>query len=407
MTTAPGVCLAGEGQAVFSELRASGATVYADVSTLLESQWTGIPTVAAGLASALDAAAPDCVRFFLGDRLVASGAVLDALRRNSGLFLAREITSGHGLTGPLPLLSETGPAARASIGIFPSVKQLRRAFSVECSVFHDLSTLVLPHFHIKGNVDHHMEAMLADIASSDVIVAVSAATAEDLSAYLGVAPERILVSHNGVAWPASYAVDAANALAPAGAEPYVLILGTREPRKNVRLIFEMLSIFPQFLTGHRFVLAGKMGWLEEQHVLPETLEPARRAGRILFTGFVSDAVKYRLLAGARATLYPSLYEGFGLPVLESLSAGTPAAVSWSSAIPEVGGNVCRYFDPLSATDMARATRELLAWREQAGNAIRGLCQAQAARFTWHNAVAKILAAALRMLPSRPEKRGTR
>jgi glycosyltransferase involved in cell wall biosynthesis len=370
--------------------------LFVDISTLLEAQWTGIPVVAAGLASALLARLPGKVRFFLGPSLIETGVVADALRRNTGLFLEREIASGRALAGRLPILGRPGGgAAGPTIGIYPSVKTLRRAFDMECSVFHDLSTLVLPYFHIKGNVDHHMAALMADIASDDLVVAVSRASGDDLAAYLGVDPARIMVVPNGVSWPEGFAVDAANSLAPLGAEPYVLILGTREPRKNVMLVFDMLARAPELLETHRFVFAGKMGWLEEQHALPKNLEPAKAAGRILFTGFVSDHAKYMLLTGAEATLYPSLFEGFGLPVLESLSAGTPCVASWSSSIPEVGGDVCSYFDPLSADDMKRATRALLARRKAEGQALSAACRARAERFTWEAAAAAILK---RMMP---------
>jgi len=370
-----------------SQMRNADLRLYVDVSTLLEAQWTGIPVVAAGLASALLAEMPDRVRFFLGPSLLETGVVADALRRNTGLFLEREIASGRALAGRLPIL---GRADGRTIGVYPSVKPLRRAFDVECSVFHDLSTLVLPYFHIKGNVDHHMAAMMADIASDDVVVAVSRASGDDLAAYLGVDQARILVVPNGVAWPEGFAVDAANSLAPKGAEPYLLILGTREPRKNVMLVFDMLAQAPDILQTHRFVFAGKMGWLEEQHALPDNLEPAKAAGRILFTGFVSDHAKYKLLAGAEATIYPSLFEGFGLPVLESLSAGTPCVASWSSSIPEVGGTLCSYFDPLSAGDMLRATRVLLARRQREGAALSAACRAHASQFTWAAAASAIL-----------------
>jgi glycosyltransferase involved in cell wall biosynthesis len=371
--------------------------VFVDVSTLLEAQWTGIPVVAAGLASALLARLPGQVQFFLGSALIETGVVVDALRRNTGLYLAREIGSARALAGRLPVLGETeGP----TIGIFPSVKPLRRVFDVECSVFHDLSTLVLPYFHIPGNVDHHMDAMMADIASDDVVVAVSAATRDDLAAYLGVDPARVVVAANGVTWPEGFAVDASNSLAALGAEPYLLILGTREPRKNVMLVFEMLQRAPELLDTHRFVFAGKMGWLEEQHALPPTLEPAKAGGRILFTGFVGDAAKYKLLAGAEATLYPSVFEGFGLPVLESLSAGTPCVASWSSSIPEVGGTLCSYFDPLSAADMLRATRQMLERRRREGPAIAAACRAHAARFTWDAAAGVVLARAMEVLERR-------
>ncbi len=377
-------------------ISAANALIYLDLSPLMEQRWTGIPIVAAGLASALLAREGGRVRFFLGSSLIDTGVVRAALREASGEILLRETDSGRAGSGRLPLLADAAP----SIGIFPSVKPMHRAFTVECSIFHDLSTLVLPQFHIVGNVLHHMESIVADIASSDVVVAVSAATRDDLVAYLGVTAERIVVAPNGVGWPAHYAVDAANALAPAGAEPYVLILGTREPRKNVLAVFEMLRRAPALLDTHRFVFAGKMGWLEELQALPPALEAARAAGRILFTGFVADAVKYRLLAGAEATLYPSLFEGFGLPVLESLSAGTPVAASWSSAIPEVGGDLCRYFDPLSPDDMLRATQDLLAWRHEAGTDLAARCRAHAARFTWAATAATILDTATKLLKQR-------
>ena len=375
--------------------------VFVDVSTLLEAQWTGIPVVAAGLASALLARLPGQVQFFLGTSLIEAGAVQDALRRSTGLYLAREIGSARALAGRLPVLGQNdGQEAGPTIGVFPSVKPLRRVFDVECSVFHDLSTLVLPYFHIPGNVEHHTDAMIADIASNDVVVAVSAATRDDLAAYLGVDPARVVVAPNGVTWPDWVAVDAANSLAPLGAEPYLLILGTREPRKNVMLVFEMLERAPELLQSHRFVFAGKMGWLEAQHALPASLEPAKASGRILFTGFVSDAAKYRLLAGAEATLYPSVFEGFGLPVLESLSAGTPCVASWSSSIPEVGGTLCSYFDPLSAPDMVRATREMMARRRREGAALAAACRAHAARFTWDAAADVILGRAMEVLQGR-------
>ena len=383
---------AGPRQDVAARLQAADAQVYFDVSPLLEEQWTGIPIVAAGLAGALLADVPDRLQFFLGEAVLRQDMVGDALRRRSGLFLLRAHQTGRARLATLPILR---PASGPTLGVFPSVKPIRRAFTVEASVFHDLSTLVLPYFHIKGNVDHHMEAMMADIASDDLVVAVSQASADDLVAYLGVDPARLLVAHNGVTWPAGFDVEAANQRGPAGAEPYVLILGTREPRKNVMLVFRMLAAHPALLDSHRFVFTGKMGWLEEQHALPARLEPARAAGRIVFTGFVDDFTKYRLLAGAEATLYPSLFEGFGLPVLESLSAGTPCAASWSSSIPEVGGTCCTYFDPLSADDMHRALAELLARRDRPG--WRRACLARAGLFSWQSSAARIVGGLLACL----------
>jgi glycosyltransferase involved in cell wall biosynthesis len=376
-------------------LDAAGARIFFDVSPLIETQWTGIPVVAAGLAAALLAHAPAHTRFFLGTDLLQTAVVADALARGSGLALARALATGRGLDGRLALAGTAAP----SIGLFPSVKPVRRLFDIEISLFHDLSTLVLPQFHIPGNVDHHMDALREDLASNDVTVCVSQATHDDLRAYLGVPEERLVVARNGTHVPPGFVVDAANARA-GGVEPYVLILGTREPRKNVMLVFDMLARSPALLERQRFVFAGKMGWLEEQQLLPPSLAHAVAQGRILFTGFLDDRAKFLAIALARATIYPSIFEGFGLPVLESLAAGTPCVASWSSAIPEAGGEVCAYFDPLSAADLERALEAMLARRAAEGGALADACRAHAARFTWDAMLADIAAPLLKLLLAR-------
>ena len=367
-------------QAVFT---ARGARLYLDLSPMREANWTGIPVVAAGLCGAFLELMPDHISFFDGYELIGNDFVADAVARNTGLFLDRDIKRGYAQTGKLPVTGEAGPL----VGIFPSVKPLRRAFDVEASIFHDLSTLTMPLFHIRGNVVYHMDAIMADIASNDFSITVSEASRADLSVYLGVRLEDIVAVPNGVTWPGWFEAMGANAAGPVGAEPYFLILGTREPRKNIMKVFDLLEARPDLLAAHRFVFAGKMGWLEEQHALPRQLEAHVAAGRIMFTGFVSEAEKFVLLRHATATLYPSLFEGFGLPVLESLSVGTPCVASWSSSIPEVGGEVCSYFDPFSVADFARAIEDLLARR---GPALQAACRARAEKFTWRLAAARIL-----------------
>lgn len=367
-----------------NRFKALNAIIYYDLSPLREAHWTGIPVVAAGFARALLDTLPDHVRFFADYHVIEADAVNDALRRNTGLFLDRDILQGYAVSGKLPVFGE---AAGMTVGFFPSVKPLRRAFDVELSFSHDLSTLTMPWMHIRGNVVHHMEAIVADLASDDLVVTVSEASRSDLISYFGIDPELIVAAPNGVSWPDWYESEAINAAGPAGAEPYFLILGTREPRKNIMKVFDLLEQAPGLLDRHRFVFAGKMGWLEEQHALPRSLEPYVESGRILFPGFVSELEKYVLLRHARATLYPSLYEGFGLPVLESLSVGTPCVASWSSSIPAVGGECCEYFDPFSAGDFDRAIAALMA---RTGPRLRDACRARTAQFTWQAALGRVL-----------------
>jgi glycosyltransferase involved in cell wall biosynthesis len=383
-----------DARALASTLAETGTTLFFDVSPLLEAQWTGIPVVAAGLAGALLAHAPANTQFFLGTDRLHAAPVADALARKSGLTLARERAAGRIAAGRLPL-----GGGKPSVGFFPSVKPVRRLFDVEIGVCHDLSTLVLPQFHIPGNVDHHMEALREDLASNDLTICVSQATHDDLVAYLGVAEARLVVARNGTHVPAAHVIDAADALA-GGVEPYFLILGTREPRKNVMLVFDMLARSPALLDRHRFVFAGKMGWLEEQHLLPPSLQNAVDRGRILFTGFLDDRAKFLAIAGAEATIYPSIFEGFGLPVLESLAAGTPVVASWSSAIPEAGGEVCVYFDPLSSRGLEQAIEAMLRRCAAEGAALAGACRAHAARFTWDAMLAAIASPLCKMLLAR-------
>lgn len=366
----------------------SGATLHIEIAPLLEPQWTGIPVVAAGLARALLAALPGQIQFCLDAAVIEPASVRDALARATGRFLARDIEVGRARAGTLPWPGGALP----SIGLFPSVKRPRAAFDIEASVVHDLSTLITPEFHLPSNVAYHTGAIAGDLATDDLIIAVSEATRADLAAYLGIAGPRVITAPNGVAWPADFATEASNALAGGAVEPYILVLGTREPRKNIRLVFAMLEAAPELLESHRFVFAGRLGWLAERQALPRRLEAARAVGRLVFPGFVTERQKYLLLSGAAATLYPSYLEGFGLPVLESLSVGTPCIASWSSSIPEVGGGVCCYFDPFSAADCQRAIADMLARQRAMGPALATACRAQAAPFTWERSASLILAA---------------
>jgi len=128
------------------------------------------------------------------------------------------------------------------------------------------------------------------------------------------------------------------------------------------------------------VVAGKMGWLEEQHALPRFLEKFVESGRIVFPGFVSELDKYILLRNARATLYPSLFEGFGLPVLEAMACGAPVLTTHCTSLPEVGGEAVAYTEPdaESITDSLRALLDDPERREALADA--GYARSQ--EFTW-------------------------
>jgi glycosyltransferase involved in cell wall biosynthesis len=364
-------------------LAARGWQLYFDVSPLVDPTWTGIPVVAAGLAQALTDIDGDDTQFFYKRHLVKRGAVLDALRRRSGLYLERDIQQGHASDGPIPIGCATG----RTIGLFPSIKLVPSLFRVEASLYHDISTFLLPQYHTAGNIQHHLAALRRDIQTNLVNFAVSRATADDMIAYLGAPPDATFVAHNGVSWPWWFPVEAANEPPPYD-DPYLVVLGTREPRKNLAVVWHMLRIFPEVAARARIVVIGRQGWLADEPGQAAPPPDLLASGRIVFTGYVSEFDKYRLLRAATASIYPSLFEGFGLPIVESLSLGTPCIASWSSALPEVGGDACCYFDPLSAEDLASQIVRVL--EEDQSNPRPSQSKPALAKLRWPKTLRQIL-----------------
>ncbi len=169
------------------------------------------------------------------------------------------------------------------------------------------------------------------------------------------------------------------------ARPYVLYLGSNKPHKNLgRLLEAWDTVDPH---GRSLVLAG---------VTPEAAPPGvasasdAQPGAVRVLGRVDEGDLPALYAGADLFVFPSLYEGFGLPVLEALACGAAVACSRSSSLPEVAGEAAAYFDPTDVGDMARAIQTLLA-DDTRREALRSQAQERAARFTWAAAARETLA----------------
>lgn len=161
---------------------------------------------------------------------------------------------------------------------------------------------------------------------------------------------------------------------------YLLCVGTLEPRKNLALAIRGYLALPRALRErYPMLLAGLPGWQQEQ--MGEAFQHAVRAKHIRLLGYVDDITLAELLAGARLLLYPSLYEGFGLPVLESMASGTPVITSFAASLPEVAGDAGTYIAPHDEVECEAALRWLLEddveWhlKRQAG-------LKQAAQFSW-------------------------
>jgi alpha-1,3-rhamnosyl/mannosyltransferase len=224
--------------------------------------------------------------------------------------------------------------------------------------FHDLTVLLFPQWHPEKRLREMRVGLPVSAAVADRIIAVSHATKDDVVKHLGVDPERVAVVPLAV--DASFRplprADVDAALAPLGLAhgAYLLFLGTREPRKNLGRLLDA-TIRAGADVGP-LVLAGADGWGTDE-LRPRMAELARQ-GRVRPLGYIPEALRPPLLAGARIFVYPSLYEGFGLPPLEAMASGTPVITSNVSALPETVGEAALLIDPLDIDALAGAIRRL-------------------------------------------------
>lgn len=231
------------------------------------------------------------------------------------------------------------------------------------------------------------------------VLADSEATRRDLIHFYSIPKDKIAVVYPGrdeTLAPVADPVALAAVRARYGlASPYLLYVGTLHPRKNlVRLVQAFattvqLETEPSLPPGSnlQLVLAGQKGWLYD-----DIFAQVRKLGiadRVVLTGYVPDADLPALLSGALAFVFPSLYEGFGLPVLEAMACGTPVICSNTSSLPEVAGDAALLVDPLDSHELAGAIHRIAT-----DPGLRRLLVArgfeQVARFSWHRCARETL-----------------
>lgn len=171
--------------------------------------------------------------------------------------------------------------------------------------------------------------------------------------------------------------------------PFILSVGDLQPRKNyeglIKAFEELMTAMPQL--GHHLVLVGKETWYSET-----VRAAARKSGvgdRIHFTGFVEDDDLLRLYGACELFMYPSYYEGFGIPILEAMACGRAVACSNTSAMPEVADSAALLFDPGSVPEMARAMRDLLL-NSELRTRMERLGAHRATLFTWEKTARRTL-----------------
>lgn len=332
---------------------------YLDIGPLFENHWTGIPVVTAALA---ECALSDTVldwHFLYETVLISRPVVEQLLRQRSGGSQLAHVEQQH-LSGAFVSKADAGKSAC----LFPNVKAKRRYFGREGLLVHDFSTLLTPEFHNQDTINHHARRLRGDISSTDYFFCNSRATLTDLRFYFGIPAERCCVLPFGLSVDPADLTWAIEMRAAFSRDPYICVLGTIEPRKNGAIVFRMLSENPLIAKTFKFVFIGRDGWNDEKNrLLTELAELGIDSSRIIFTGFVSERQKLALLLGSAFCLYPSFFEGYGLPIAEAAALGKYIVCSATSSMKEVAPDMCYFFDPGDASSLSTAfARAELAWR---------------------------------------------
>ena len=228
----------------------------------------------------------------------------------------------------------------------------------------------------------------ANLRRARRLLAISEATKNDAVRIIGVKPVRIKVVYPGI----DHAIF--NTLAASRSIPdiygisgdYFLFVGDPEWRKNLRGVLDALAELPKEV---KLVIAGKRA--PEDSQLRQWLDETAMTGRVILPGFVPDEDLPSIYGRARGFLFPSRYEGFGLPVAEAMACGCPVITSRNSSLPEVAGDAALYVDP-ERPDKIRAAMATLLQEETLCETLRARGLAQVRQFTWESAARETVAA---------------
>lgn len=228
------------------------------------------------------------------------------------------------------------------------------------------------------------------VAVARAVIAISHATADDLQKIMGTRASKIHVVHeaaNALPMPTNEAM-AGLRTRYALTRPYALYVGTLQPRKNlVRLITAYEQLCQRNAASFDLVLAGNAGWLSQEIVAHA--QQSEYAARIHLPGYITDADLPALMAGALFFTFPSLYEGFGLPILEAQSLGVPVMTAPNSSLPEVAGDAALYVDPTDIEALAQAMLRL-SQDEPLRQQLIAAGHRNVQRFSWTKAAAETL-----------------
>jgi glycosyltransferase involved in cell wall biosynthesis len=259
---------------------------------------------------------------------------------------------------------------------------------------HDLAYADFP--EVLPNLRHRLFlswVVPRSIKKATLVAAMSEYTKQRIVEHYGTDPDKVVVVEpsidHEVYRPASEAEVAAVREKYGVRKPYLLYLGTLEPRKNIRRIVGGYLGLPRELQERfQLVMAGGKGWKES-----DVYELVQQAGedKILLPGYIDQADVAALYSGAAAFVYPSVYEGWGMQVLEAMACGTPVITAGNSSLPEAGGDAALYVDATSTAEITAAMQAVLTDEAKAAD-MRAKGLRHAAQFSWQRSAQKLLEA---------------
>jgi glycosyltransferase involved in cell wall biosynthesis len=203
---------------------------------------------------------------------------------------------------------------------------------------HDLSYLIAPQSGAPSLVAFLKQAVPRAIRRADQVITVSASVAAELVDAYPFARDKVRAIPNGVEW-----LNCTQETRKSASRPVILTVGTVEPRKNHLHLLDAMQFVWQEYPDAELVIAGRIGWMADE--ITAKIRQSEACSNVRFVEGPDDATLADLYEEANLFVYPSLYEGFGLPVLEAMARGIPVVASDIASLRETGGNAARYADP--------------------------------------------------------------